>query len=215
MPEKNYPSTFAELEDHFNTLDESNEDTFGDQSEWNNNPCEGCQQIEYPLPDEEAFYGDDRFTVLKYKESYYQPAFETTHNCIKGFIEKKLFEEWRGDLDPEEGGIGSWVIVDTDFLEEDEDGEYPFQVPTFYELVKNGKKLEKKKVPLGELEAEDFKVIAEALYGLDPELMQEEGFSIAPLTFIELKEKGVENPAEAAQDLLNQIITEIEEEEEE
>ncbi len=44
--------------------------------------------------------------------------------------------------------------------------------------------------------------------------MQEEGFSFAALEFIALKEKGVENPAEAAEDLLNQLITEIEEEEE-
>ena len=131
----------------------------------------------------------------------------------KRLIQKELFEEWGADLDREVGIYADWIIVDTDFLEEDEDGEYPFETPNFYELVKKEKYIQKKEVSIGELKADDFKLIAEALYGLDPKLMQEEGFSIAALEFIALKERGIENPAKTAEDLLDQLITEIEKEE--
>ena len=173
---KPYPSTFNELIEQFNTLDENNTETFGDQSEYDNNPYYGCQKIEYPI--EPGYYGVERFVVFKYKGNYYQPSFEGSeitndNHQIIGRMTKEVFEEWEEDIDVENNAMGDWLVVDTDSLE---DGNYTFTMPSFDQLIEDEENvLRRRMVRLNE---EDSKVVLEGLYWLDRRLLDEEGFRI-------------------------------------
>ena len=166
---KKYPSTFSELVDQFNSIDETNTDDLGNQCEHANKPYPGCNQIEYPLL-ESSSYGEDLFVVLQYKDNYYQTSFD--EHEITGTITAEVYEKYKAHLDAEISCAGEWIEVNTDSLT---DGSYRFTIPSFSQLVEEGNEIEKEMV---DLDSNDLKVVLEGLYEFDKKLLDEEGFSI-------------------------------------
>jgi hypothetical protein len=166
---KPYPSTFNELVDQFNNLDVNNTDGLGNQCEHENNPYQGCKQIEYPL-DEPISYGEDLFVVLKYKDNYYQTSFD--EHEITGCMTQEVYEKHKDDFDEEISCAGEWIDVETEQLT---NGTYSFTIPSFVQLVDQENDIEQEMVYLKE---EDSKVVLEGLYGFNRKLLDEEGFTI-------------------------------------
>tara|TARA_Y100001968_G_scaffold321819_1_gene356880 strand:- start:283 stop:834 length:552 start_codon:yes stop_codon:yes gene_type:complete len=166
MTEKKYPTTFSELEEQFNSIDESNTDENGYQREYSDAfpnldpPYKGCKIIEYSL--EPSFFDADLFSILKYKNNYYVPAFND--QVINGYITKELYEEWEEETAKDDHISRDWLTVDTDSLE---DGAYLFSLPSFFQLVKDDKDGLGREMVL--LDEQDYKVVLAGLYSLtDP-----------------------------------------------
>lgn len=176
---KEYPNSFNDLVQQFNSLDDSDEDYY--EEEWDEEGL-NYKVIEYPGAD---CYDDD-FRILFYQNNYYRCGFDG--HCIEGYINKELYEKHEGAYFDITSCSGEWIEVIKD-LDEGvvPKGNYYFSIPSIVKLLDGGKQKNNELISedneiitdwIIDMEEEDFKNIIYGVYGFGREVLFDKGFLI-------------------------------------